>query len=291
MKTIADTLGVARSNLLVQARREPGAPLAPGTRSDRSRGCERRDGRQSADAELLAEIRPHIDARTTYGYRRASGMVNRQRLSDGRPAVNHKRMYRVMKEAGLLLARHTGKPTQTHDGRIITLKSNLRWCSDGFEIRCWNGERVQVAFSLDCCDREAMAYVATTGAITGELVRDLMAESIEHRFGAEARRTPHRIEWLSDNAPCYTAHETREFGEAAGLAICTTPAYSPESNGMAECFVKGFKRDYVYVNCLESAASVMQQLAVWFEDYNEVRPHQALKWKSPREYRIQTSTG
>ena len=87
MKAIADTLGVARSNLLVQARREHGASLAPGTRSARSLGCERRDGRRSADAELLAEIRPYIDARTTYGYRRADGMVNRQRLSDGRPAV------------------------------------------------------------------------------------------------------------------------------------------------------------------------------------------------------------
>jgi hypothetical protein len=29
-----------------------------------------------------------------------------------------------------LLQRHTGKSTRTHDGVIITLKSNLRWCSD-----------------------------------------------------------------------------------------------------------------------------------------------------------------
>src|SRR5262249_8520664 len=79
VSTIARTLGVARSNLLVQARREPGAPLALGTRSDRSRGCERRDGRQEADAELLAELRPFIDERTTYGYRRAGGLLNPQR--------------------------------------------------------------------------------------------------------------------------------------------------------------------------------------------------------------------
>ena len=291
MSAIARTLGVARSNLLVQARRKPGASLALGTRSDRSRGCGRRDGRQEADAELLAELRPFIDERTTYGYRRAGGILNRQRRSGGQKPVNHKRVYRVMREAGLLLARHTGKPTRTHDGKIITLKSNLRWCSDGFEIRCWNGERLQVAFSLDCCDREVMAFVATTGAITGELVRDLMAQSIEHRFGPEARRAPGRIEWLSDNAPCYTAQETREFGESIGMAICTTPAYSPESTGMAECFVKGFKRDYVYVNRLDTAESVTRELAAWFADYNEVRPHQALKYLSPKEYRSQTSTG
>ena len=30
---------------------------------------------------------------------------------------------------------------------------NTRWCSDGLEIGCYNGERVRVAFALDCCDR------------------------------------------------------------------------------------------------------------------------------------------
>src|SRR5262249_30982217 len=51
---------------------------------------------------------------------------------------------------------------------------NRRWCSDGFEIGCDNGERVRVAFALDCCDREAMSFLATTGGIAGEDVRDLM---------------------------------------------------------------------------------------------------------------------
>jgi hypothetical protein len=58
---------------------------------------------------------------------------------------------------GLLLARHKGyRPDRSHDGKVITLKSNLRWCSDGFEIHCDNGEVVRVVFALDCCDREAM---------------------------------------------------------------------------------------------------------------------------------------
>jgi hypothetical protein len=46
--------------------------------------------------------------------------------------------------------------TRLHDGKVITPKSNPRWCSDSFEIRHWSGEPIQVAFSLDCCDREVM---------------------------------------------------------------------------------------------------------------------------------------
>src|SRR6185312_7397854 len=212
-------------------------------------------------------------------------LVNTARRPLGAARLNHKRTYRVMRQAGLLLARHTGKVTRTHDGKVMTLKSNLRWCSDAFEVRCWSGERVQVAFALDCCDREVLGYVATTAAITGEMVRDLMAEAVETRFGAGTTRVPGPLEWLSDNGPPYTAHETREFGRSLGFLVCTTPAYSPESNGMAEAFVKGFKRDYVYVNPLDDAASVMRQLAGWFEDYNDVHPHKALRMMSPREYR------
>jgi len=98
-------------------------------------------------------------------------------------------------------------------------------------------------------------------------VRDLMAESVEARFGAAARITRHPVQWLSDNGPPYTANETREFGEAAGLVVCMTPAYPPESNGMAEAFVKTFRRDYVYLNRLDTADEVMRALAGWFEDY------------------------
>jgi putative transposase len=70
-----------------------------------------------------------------------------------------------------------------------------------------------------------------------------------------------------------------------GLAVCTTPVQSPESNGMAEGFIKTFKRDHVHGNCLENARVVLEQLPEWFEDYNGIAPHKGLKMRSPRKYR------
>src|SRR5262249_37230706 len=91
-----------------------------------------------------------------------------------------------------------------HDGRIAVDERNRRWCCDGFEIGCDNGERVRVVFVLDCCDREAMSFLATTGGIAGEDVRDLMVAAVEYRFG-QVNRLPVTIEWLSDNGSCYVA--------------------------------------------------------------------------------------
>ena len=161
----------------------------------------------------------------------------------------------------------------------------MRWCSDVFEILCYNGEKIRVAFAMDTCDREIVSYIATTGGITSELVKDLMAESIEYRFG-KVDRLPHRIQWLSDNAPSYTARATIEFARMMGFEVCTTPYYSPESNGMAESFVRTFKRDYVYMHDLPDAKTVMELLPLWFEDYNIHHPHKGLKMRSPREYKM-----
>ena len=269
MKAIIESLGVSRSNLYEKL--------------EEGRALRQRRYRKDEDDALLPLIREIVDVRSTYGYPRTTALLNKKLAILGRPRVNKKRVYRIMAMNNLLLQKHTGKPTRTHEGEIITLKSNTRWCSDVFAIIWWNAEIVWVAFSLDCCDREVMSYIATTAGISGEMIRDLMAETIESRFGL-VDRLPHRIEWLTDNGSAYTAHDTRNFALSMGLAPCTTPVQSPESNGMAEGFVKTFKRDYVHVNRLDNARVVLEQLPGWIKDYNEVAPHKGLKMKSPREY-------
>ena len=234
------------------------------------------------DAELLTKIQAIIKQRATYGYRRVTAILNQGRTLSDKQRVNHKRVYRIMKESQLLMTAPRRKPTRTHKGTIITLKSNMRWCSDGFGIHCWNGDTVYVAFSLDTCDREAMRYIASTRGIDGAMIRDLMLETVEHRFGEP--KAPHKLQWLSDNGPCYTAHKTVSFGRSLGFDICTTPPYCPESNGMAEAFVKTIKRDYAYVSDLSDAQTVLAQLPTWFDDYNEHAPHKGLKMNSPRQF-------
>lgn len=268
MKTVADVLGVARSNLVEQMKARP----------------RQRIGRPPVPADdLVAEIRAVITDLPTYGYRRVHAILRRRALAEGRQPANRKRVYRVMKEHGLLLQRHAGGVERRHDGKIAVSASDLRWCSDAFEIGCDNGERVRVAFALDCCDREAMSFVATTGGIGGEEVRDLMVAAVEHRFG-RVNRLPRTLEWLSDNGSGYIAHETRRFARDLGLEPRTTPLESPQSNGMAEAFVRTMKRDYVQVSPVPDAETVLRQLPGWLAHYNEVHPHKALGYRSPREF-------
>lgn len=269
MSAVADAVGVSRPHLSAMQR--------PGERRRRGRA-------PLPDAELVADIRKLIVDLPTYGYRRVHALLRREAEENGRAAPNPKRVYRVMKVHGLLLQRHSGRGEERrHDGRIAVTTRNTRWCSDGLEIGCDNGEKVRVAFALDCCDREAMSYVATTGGITAEDVRDLMVATVEHRFG-QVNRLPHTIEWLTDNGSCYTAHDTRRFARDLGLVPRTTPVESPQSNGMAEAFVRTLKRDYARVSPRPDARSVIEQLPGWLDHYNRVHPHRALGYRSPREF-------
>ena len=92
------------------------------------------------------------------------------------------------------------------------------------------------------------------------------------------------MQWLSDNGSIFAAHRTLEIAQALNLVPCFTPVESPESNGMAEAFVKTFKQDYVRVTPIPDAATALALIDNWMEDYNTVHPHSRLGYRSPREY-------
>lgn len=187
---IARTLRVARSNLVERLHRNARSSCTVRSRAGVVKGAEgERSGpltspSTKADTELVVRIRSIVDERLSYGYRRVTAVLNRGLC--GR-RVNHKRVYRVMKDNQLLLERCTGKqPGRVHDGVIITAASNTRWCSDAFTTRCWNGDVVEIAFCLDCCDREIIAYVAVVGFLCGEQIHRDLAAVLRDRAAQDA---------------------------------------------------------------------------------------------------------
>lgn len=267
IKRVCDVIGIARSNIYAQKNARP------------------KRYKMKDDPVVLKSILEETRTRSTYGYPRVTALINRKRRQLGQKNWNKKRVLRVMQMNNLVLEKHHTKPKRLHLGQVMTIRSNVRWCSDIFEIKCWNGEKVFVAFSLDCHDREVMSFKAERRPLFHGDIINLIDQTVTNRFGEYVLKLPHQIEWLTDQGPQYKSLATVQYGQSWGFKMITTPAYSPQSNGMAEAFVKLFKRDYVYVNELWTAESVLRSLPDWFLDYNKNHPHSSLKMMSPKEYR------
>lgn len=235
------------------------------------------------DRTVTAQIRAVIRTRSSYGARRVTALVNREFDVQ----YNLKRIRRLMELNGWNLPRSTRRRTgRAHTGLIRRDASNERWCSDGLEIACWNGELVQIAFALDCHDREALAHVAVPRDLCGADIRRLMQGAVAARFGP-GQRPDAPVQWLSDNGSMYTALDTLCTAERLNLVPITTPARSPQSNGMSEAFVNTLRRDYIVGADLSTAEVVLEQVAAWIADYNAVAPHSALGYRSPQQYRTE----
>ncbi len=266
-----------------------GRKLAPICRTlGISRACAYRDsvGRparyaRADDRMVTAQIRTVIRTRASYGARRVRALVNREFAT----GYNLKRIQRLMDLNGWTLPRATRRRTgRAHRGLIQRDVSNERWCSDVLEIACWNGELVQLGFVLDCHDREALATVAAPRDLVATDIQQLMQQAVAGRFGA-GERPDAPIQWLSDNGSIYTALDTLITAERLHLVPITTPAASPESNGMSEAFVNTLRRDYIVGADLATTALVLEQIPAWIADYNAVAPHSALGYQSPQQYR------
>jgi putative transposase len=266
-----------------------GRKLAPICRTlGISRACVYREslGRparyvRADDRVVTAQIRTVIRTRASYGARRVRALVNREFAA----GYNLKRIQRLMDVNGWKLPRATRRRTgRAHRGLIQRDVSNERWCSDVLEVACWNGELVQLGFALDCHDREVLAHVAAPRDLVGTDIQQLMQRAVAARFGA-GERPDAPIQWLSDNGSIYTALDTLITAERLHLVPITTPAASPESNGMSEAFVNTLRRDYIVGADLATAALVLEQMPAWLADYNAVAPHSALGFQSPQQYR------
>ena len=78
--------------------------------------------REYSDKDLIVRILTTIQKRLTYGYRRVTALLNKILKSEGQPRVNHKLIYRIMKEQNLVWQAPITKPVRTHNGKVMVRK-------------------------------------------------------------------------------------------------------------------------------------------------------------------------
>lgn len=246
----------------------------------RAQGCEAKA--PLVDEVLSERVRRLIERYPTFGYRRIWAML---RYREG-VRVNRKAVYRVLKLKGWFVHQRRLTPRPRVRGRRSqTQASDVRWAMDVTHIDCGRDGWGHLAAVIDCHDRAIVGYEFALRSRAREAERALESACIA-RFGTLRPEGPTPV-IRSDNGLIFQSRRFREACRLYRLKQEFITPYTPEQNGLIERFFRSLKEECVWLQRFSSFAQANRAVREWIRWYNEGRPHQALGYRSPSQYRAQ----
>lgn len=247
------------------------------------------DGSGTGEGERVAVVCP-ITKRVrelarqhpTFGYRRIWSLM---RFGDGLP-INIKRVHRIVKRCRLQVKVRQLSPRPRVEKKISRSESsNERWAIDLTHVYCGKDGWGHLAAVIDCHDREIVGFEFSLRGRAKEAERALESACLA-RFGT-TRPTGETPILRSDNGLVFTSARFRSACQFYRLSQEFITPYTPEQNGLIERFFRSLKEECVWQHNFDSFEEARRAIREWIAWYNEGRPHQALGYQSPAQYRQQ----
>lgn len=208
-----------------------------------------------------------------FGYRRINTMLMREGIE-----INHKRAYRLYKEAGLSLKRKTKRRTYEKRGmpdRSNVISPNDRWSMDFVSDTTRNGNKIRIFALLDEVTRECLDIEVET-SIGGQQVTRYLNKAI--LFYGKPR------EILSDNGPEFTSNALNSWAYDKKIDHIFTDPGRPMQNGYIESFNGRLRDECLNQHWFKNIADAREKITKWRIEYNTERPHSSLGNMTPEEY-------
>ena len=194
--------------------------------------------------------------------------------------INHKKVYRLYKKAGLALKRKLkrkiyakrGTPDRSH---LHLLGPNDRWSMDFVSDITVTGRRFRIFALIDEVTRECIA-LEVDSSITGQHVTRYLNKAMLFRGRPK--------EILSDNGPEFTSNALNAWAYEKHIEHVFIDPGKPMQNGFIESFNGKLRDECLNLNWFHNLQEAREIISRWKDEYNMVRPHSALGQKTPAEY-------
>jgi putative transposase len=213
--------------------------------------------------------------RRRFGYRRLWVLLRREGFG-----VNHKRVYRLYREEGLLVRRRKRKRMTgaTRASALAPCRANERWSMDFVADALANGRRIRVLTVVDDFTRECLATEVDTS------LPGLRVARVLDRLAAE-RGLPELIS--VDNGPEFTGSVLDVWAYAHQVRLHFIEPGKPVQNAYIESFNGRLRDECLNEHWFQSLSRARSIVQAWRTDYNAVRPHSALGNRTPEEFALQ----
>lgn len=158
---------------------------------------------------------------------------------------------------------------------------------DVTHIPCGQDGWAHLAAVIDCHDREVIGYEFVLRSRAKEAERAIEAACLQ-RF--ETLRPVGAPVLRRDNGLFFQSRRFRQACRDYRLQQEFITSYSPEQNGIIERFFRSLKDECVWQHVFQTFEEARQAIRNWLQWYNEERPHHALGYRSPVQYRAQQLT-
>ena len=224
-------------------------------------------------AELRIRLRDLAASRVCYGYRRLWVLLRREGWR-----VNHKLVYRLYVEEGLLMRRRTPKRRKGCAVRVErppAQEANQCWSMDFMADQLFQGRRFRILTLVDNFSRESLGIRVGQRLTGDDVVKVLEAVTAE-------RGKPRTIR--VDNGPEFISKSLDWWAYFNGVKLDFSRPGKPTDNAFIESFNGKFRQECLNQHWFLSLEDAQEVIDAWREDYNWHRPHSALGDRSPIEF-------
>lgn len=216
-----------------------------------------------------------VEKHRSWGHPTLHGVLRREGL-----VVNHKRSWRIYREAGLSLKvrKRKKRASMTRLELPTSVRPNHRWAMDFVQDQLWAGRRFRVLSVIDLFTKECLTIEVDT-SLNGLRVSRVLDWLLLTRGKPEAITV--------DNGPEFAGREMDRWAYENKVTLDFIRPGKPVENAYIESFNGKFRHQCLnehYFSTLEEAKRIIED---WRIHYNEFRPHSSLDGLTPKEFNTQ----
>lgn len=233
---------------------------------------------KALDEVLVQKIRSIIEANPTFGVRRITALIRRQMEK----AVNRKKIHRIIKVNGWQVRKKAHGFKQRAKGMSSKAQcSNERWAIDATSIFCGKDGWCPLTAIIDCHDRCIVGWRLSESGVS----KNAAAALEDALIGRKKELSEKRLVLRSDNGLIFGAKPFVKVAREYGIEQEYITPYTPEQNGMIERFFRTVKEECIWHYRFKSRDEAFRIIADWIDSYHKERPHSALGYLTPEEFR------